>query len=100
MNWPDFANGCFEFFGACLICLNIKQLYRDKKLSGVHWMPQMFFTTWGLYNLGFYPYLGQYWSFLGACTIVLTNTIYISMMLYYGKQYEQCAKRCRGFFVR
>jgi len=63
---PDLINGLFEFAGAFALALNVRQLWRDKEVKGVHPIPTAFFAAWGLWNLFYYPHLGQYWSLAGG----------------------------------
>lgn len=80
---PDIINACFEFFGAWMICINIHRLWNDKQVRGAHWGPLVFFTSWGIWNLYFYPHLDQWWSFAGGVTLAIVNAIYLAMILYY-----------------
>ncbi len=81
--WPDILNGLFEFLGAAMLSKNVHQLYKDKLVRGVHWMPTAFFASWGLWNLFYYPHLGQWWSFSGGVAIVTVNIVWLAMMVYY-----------------
>lgn len=80
---PDSINALFELTGALLICLNIRQLLRDRCVAGVHWAPTAFFTTWGLWNCYFYPSLDQWMSFCGGLAIVVTNAVWLGLVWRY-----------------
>lgn len=80
---PDMINGTFEGVGAVLMLLNIYRLYRDKMVRGVHWSPVLFWTSWGLWNLYYYPHLGQPISFYAGCALVAANGVWLAQMLYY-----------------
>lgn len=80
---PDIINGLFEFFGAVVIMLNVRALYRDKVVKGVHWGVTGFFAAWGLWNLFYYPSLDQWFSFAGGCAIVTVNLIWLGQVWYY-----------------
>ena len=80
---PDLLNGLFEFCGALMLTQNVKRLHKDKVVRGVHWMPTLFFASWGVWNLYYYPSLDQWWSFLGGCAIVCVNLVWFGQMLYY-----------------
>jgi len=80
---PDLINGTFEIGGAVALLLNVYRLYKDKKLSGVHLAPTMFFVVWGYWNLFYYPHLHQWISFFGGMGIVIVNTIWVVMAIYY-----------------
>jgi hypothetical protein len=62
---------------------NVHQLHKDKEVKGVHWGPTMFFFLWGLWNLFYYPHLGQWWSFAGGVSIVTANGVWVYQMLKY-----------------
>jgi hypothetical protein len=83
MTPQDFVNGAFELFGGVAILAHCRQLYKDKQVRGASWAATAFFTAWGWWNLYYYPHLDQWLSFAGGVVIVLANTLWISMMLYY-----------------
>lgn len=84
--WPDVINGLFEFLGAILILLNVKALIDDKEIKGVHWGPTVFFTSWGFWNLIYYPALDQWLSFAGGVALVLVNTWWLGLVIYYSNR--------------
>jgi hypothetical protein len=79
----DLINGCFELFGGLLFIINIVKLIKDKKINGVSWVPTMFFTLWGAWNLHYYPSLGQMYSFWGGVIIFIVNFIWLILVFYY-----------------
>lgn len=80
---PDMLNGLFEFVGACLIGLSINRLRVDREVKGVSLFPVTFFASWGFWNLFFYPYLHQWWSFAGGLVMVTMNGIWMLQMAYF-----------------
>ena len=58
----DLVNGAFEMLGGFFILLSIIRLWRDKKVRGVSVVHVAFFWLWGVWNVYFYPSLGQAWS--------------------------------------
>lgn len=84
-SWPDIVNGLFEFSGGFFIAASIWKVLADKQVKGVHWLHVGFFAAWGLWNLFYYPHLGQWWSFAGGVLIVTTNLIYVALLLYYSR---------------
>lgn len=86
MQLSDAVNGAFEGIGGIMNCINIWQLYKHKEVKGVHWAPTTLFTLWGYWNLFYYPHLGQWLSFFGGLGIVTSNTVWISMALYYARK--------------
>jgi hypothetical protein len=85
---PDGINGVFEFVGSLLIWINVRALYHDKEFKGVRIGPTAFFFCWGLWNLFFYPHLGQYLSFAGGVSMVIANLVWVAQMVYYGRFYK------------
>ncbi len=84
----DLINGLFELSGALLLSLNVRRLLKDKQLKGVSWLPTLFFTSWGIWNLHYYPSLDQWFSFLGGCAIVSVNTIWLFLLFYYRQKHD------------
>lgn len=82
----DLVNGLFEIVGGLTQVLNIRQLMRDKQVKGVSWPVTGFFTAWGLWNLLYYPHLEQWFSFFGGILLVLTNSIWLALLMYYRKK--------------
>lgn len=86
MNIADIINGVFECGGGFAILLSVRRLHRDKQVKGVHPLPVLFFTTWGLWNLFYYPSLGQWMSFAGGLFIVIVNAIWLAQIAYYSRR--------------
>lgn len=82
---PDLINAGFEFFGGALNYLNVRALQRDKKVAGVSVVPTTFFSAWGLWNLYYYPHLGQWLSFTGGLVIVSVNIWWVVLAIYYSR---------------
>lgn len=83
MTGPDVINGLFEAGAGVAQFLNCKALHRDKIVRGVNWQATAFFMSWGLWNLFYYPHLGQFWSWLGGWLIVSANATWVFMYLRY-----------------
>ena len=84
----DIANGGFEFVGAYFTWRSAYQLYRDQEIKGVYWPMVAFFTTWGLWNLWYYPNLHQWASAVGALLLVCGNGAWViqAVALKYGRR--------------
>lgn len=80
---PDFINGLFEILGGLFILLSCRRLRADKAVHGVSLLHIAFFNSWGFWNLGYYPSLGQWWSFVGGLGVVTANTTWLCMLIYY-----------------
>lgn len=83
MTLPDLINGLFECAGGFFLLLSVRRLYREKLVRGVSWVPTTFFATWGLWNLFFYPHLGQWLSFAGGAFLTAINFVWLAQMVYY-----------------
>lgn len=83
---PDYINGIFEFVGGCLCWMNVRKLYQDKRLVGVYWPVQAFFSGWGMWNLIYYPALSQWASFWGGVFLVSGNATWTFMAMYYTRK--------------
>lgn len=86
MEHSDIINGMFELVSALFLIKNIKKLYKDKILKGVAISPTIFFTLWGFWNLYFYPHNNHPFSFLGGIALVLVNSAWVIMAIYYTKK--------------
>ena len=83
MQTPDIVNGLFEFCGGAVNWLNVAALMKDKKVRGVRILPTFLFSVWGYWNLWYYPHLNQWVSFIGGIAIVLTNSCWALLAIYY-----------------
>jgi hypothetical protein len=86
MMTPDLINGLFELCGAAFVALHIRQIRRDKKVAGVSIPAIVFFTSWGFWNLFYYPHLEQWLSFAGGVAIVITNCVWVGYLFYYSRK--------------
>ncbi|MFP3422517.1 hypothetical protein R0K19_24410, partial [Bacillus sp. SIMBA_161] len=82
MDWPDYVNGAFELSGTFFISLSIWQVLKDRVVKSVHWGMVLFFSSWGFWNLFYYPHLDQMASFIGGIGIVAANTTYLLLLIY------------------
>lgn len=80
---PDLVNGCFELVGGLLSIANIRAIMKDKKVRGMALTPLAFFTAWGYWNVLYYPYLLQWFSFLGGLVVIAVNTVWLVLAIYY-----------------
>ena len=79
----DLINGAFEFFGGILLWLNVWKLIKDKQVKGILLSVSLFFAAWSIWNIYYYPNIGQFFSFLGAICLALANTVWIILAFYY-----------------
>lgn len=83
MNWRDGVNGAFEALAGVMVFLHVLRLLRDKKVAGVSLLATAFFTSWGFWNIYYYPSIGQQISFYGGLAVVVANCAWVSLMAYY-----------------
>lgn len=94
MNFPDLINGCFEFLAGGFSFMNVWRLYKDKGVvSGVYWPAWVLFTAWGWWNCYYYPHLAQWYSFTGGLLIVVANTTWLAVLLWYAVKYRHGPKQ-------
>jgi len=86
VDFADAVNGGFELFGTFLILLNIRQVIKDKSVAGVNPWAVFGFGLWGLWNLFYYPHLGQWWSFGCGVSLTLTNLFWWLLLYFYSKE--------------
>lgn len=82
----DLINGLFEFGGAMLIFNHCRVLLKDRAVAGVSKISTAIFTSWGFWNLYYYPSLKQMWSFTGGCFIVTANLLWLVLMLRFSRK--------------
>jgi len=92
MSWQDCTNGAYEMGGGIFMLLNCLKTYWDKEVKGISIISMIFFCSWGYWNLYYYPHLNQWISALGAAILVLFNTIWICMAIYYTRKNKLKAK--------
>lgn len=83
---PDLVNALFEFCGGAFVLMHVRRLLIDRCVRGVSLVATAFFTAWGLWNLYYYPSLGQWYSLFGGAFVVFSNIIWLFLMLYYRKR--------------
>jgi hypothetical protein len=88
MTIQDIINGSYESLGGVFIWLSVFRLFKDKQVKGISLLTVFFFTTWGIWNCYFYPFLGQMASFAGGVFTTSANMVWISMMVYYTYFYK------------
>jgi len=77
----DIINGLFELLGAFFTWRNFVQLLRDREIRGVYWPMTAFFAAWGLWNLYYYPSLGQWFSFTAGVVLCAGNAAWVIAVL-------------------
>ena len=83
MSPADMCNAAFELFGGVFVLNHCRVLFEAKIVKGISIVSTVFFTAWGVWNLYYYPSLGQWASFAGGVFICLTNLLWVAMLVYY-----------------
>ena len=86
MSLPDLINGALEASGGLFIALSVVKLHRAKVVSGVSAVHVGFFSTWGFWNLFYYPHLDQWLSFWGGFFLVAVNCVWLGQIFYYNRR--------------
>jgi hypothetical protein len=84
----DIINGAFELSGSYFCWRNVYQIYKEKRTMGVYIPTWMFFTSWGIWNLYYYPSLDQMFSFFGGISLVLANLVWVVLAVIYKRRYK------------
>ena len=100
MTWPDAINGAFECFGGWFVVLNILKLLKDKQVLGIHWGSTIFFTSWGLWHIWYYPHLGQWASFTGGLFICAANLVWLVLRVYFSRRARVVCRHCGAMVPR
>lgn len=86
----DAINGSFELAAGLFVLNHCRVLKAHKSLRGVSMISMGFFTLWGVWNMYYYPALGQPLSFYGGVFVVAANAFYFGMALHYRRQEALC----------
>ena len=82
----DAVNGAFELVGGILNWMNVVRIIKDKQVKGVFYPAWFFFAFWGIWNIYYYPSLGQWFSFWGGLFIVSANVVWCGYAMYYNSK--------------
>lgn len=89
----DIVNGVFELLGAICVWANVGSYAKDRAVKGVFWPATAFYSVWGLWNIVYYPALGQWFSFWGGVAIVSGNLFWIAWVLWDKYNSKEPARR-------
>jgi len=82
----DFVNGCFEASATIFVGMSILRVWKDRAVKGVSPVGVSFFLAWGIWNLFYYPHLGQWWSTAAAGLVAAANAVWVCLLFYYGRK--------------
>lgn len=82
----DLINGLFELVGSIMLWRNVSALRKSKEVKGVSVATFAFFMGWGYWNIFYYTNLDQWLSFVGGVSVVVANTTWVVLAVYYGRR--------------
>lgn len=83
MTIHDFVNCLFEFFAGLAILMHCREAKRVQNVAGVSVWATVFFAAWGMWNLVYYPILGQWTSFIAGMFVMYANLLWIKVQFDY-----------------
>lgn len=86
IDFKDLINASFEMGGAAMAWINVRQLLRDKSVSGIYWPTVLFFATFGIWNVVYYPALNQPLSAVAGVFLALGNIVWVALAIKYIRQ--------------
>lgn len=86
MALPDLINACFEGLAGFFVLISAFKTLKNKSSKGVSYVTLIFFSTWGYWNLFYYPHLEQWYSFTGGIFVTITNTFWVILLIKYRNQ--------------
>lgn len=83
---PDQINAIFEMMGALFMFPSLIKAYKEKHIAGISLLTPIFFSSWGLWNVFYYPLMMQPWSATAALFLFGFNFIWLFQVFYYSKK--------------
>lgn len=81
----DAANALLETLGGFFVLGHCRAVWRDRQVKGVSVISTVFFLVWGVWNLYYYPSLGQWLSLAGGIFLTLANLLWVSLLIYFSR---------------
>lgn len=81
----DAVNALLELVGGLFVLGHCRAVYRDRAVKGVSILSTVFFLCWGMWNLYYYPSLGQWLSLAGGIFLTLANCLWVVLLIRYRK---------------
>ena len=86
ITWQDFTNGVFEALAGWFVLVNCRRVLLDRQVAGVSVWATAFFASWSVWNLYFYPSLGQWLSFAGGLVVGVGNIAYVALLVRFSRR--------------
>ncbi len=81
----DAINAILEFVGGLFVLGHCRAVWRDRMVKGVSIPSTVFFLVWGIWNLYYYPSLGQWFSLAGGIFLTLANCLWVGLLFRFRK---------------
>ncbi len=82
----DIANSCFLVVAIFFLLLDVRAVYRDKKINGLAVPTRFFFVVWTAFTVAYWAHLDQWFSFYVEIALLVISVMYVSMIMYYYKK--------------
>ncbi len=82
----DAVTCAFESGASVLAWINVRAIYRDKKVHGIWWPGMVFFLCWGFWSLFLYPAMGFHFAQIALAVRLLGHGTWFAFVLYYGRK--------------
>ena len=83
MSGPDLVTALFEVGASAAQLLNVRALLRHRTVRGISLTSAAFFNVWGLWNLYYYLYLGQWMAWCGGLMLTSINLYWLGLALWF-----------------
>jgi hypothetical protein len=83
---PDAINSFFEAGAVCITWLNVRALYRDKKVYGIWWPQTIFFLAWGTWAFILFDGLGFRLSQVLLSIRLVGYATWMTLFFYYRRR--------------
>lgn len=83
---PDLINASFEAMASAAVLNHCRALLRDRTVNGVSTASTGFFFAWGLWNLFYYPHIGQPLSFAAGIAVTASNCLWLVLLVVFSKR--------------
>jgi hypothetical protein len=79
----DQFNSIFPFVASTAVILNIRRVYQDKIVKGIHWASPLINYTGQISGTYLLYSLGQYYSMMAGIWYTMLSVTWYCMMIYY-----------------
>ena len=80
---PDMINGSFEFVGGLSIFNHCRVVLEHKEVKGVSVLSTIFFLSWSVWNVFFFPHMELWFSFYGGLFMLAANVLWVGLLIKY-----------------